>query len=165
VNLAVDLDGVLAVWKKPDGYHEMGDEDPRWRFGVGEWVEGARDALRQLMEGGHRVVVHTCRATWPDGGEWPAVADFLESGGFSLALVDTDDSQMVRWEPLVRGAGGWERARAGEADGLVGIWIGRGKPIAHVYLDDRALLFDAEAGGWPRVLGVIRELEEGRPSV
>lgn len=32
-----------------------------------EWLPGALDALKTLLREGHRVIVHTCRANWPEG--------------------------------------------------------------------------------------------------
>lgn len=33
----------------------------------GEWLPGAQDALRRLKKRGYVVIVHSCRASWPEG--------------------------------------------------------------------------------------------------
>lgn len=45
---AIDWDGVLV--------------DPNQ-----DWLPGAVEALRRILKAGHRVIVHTCRANWPEG--------------------------------------------------------------------------------------------------
>jgi hypothetical protein len=49
MTVACDWDGVLA--------------DPQTQ----EWLPGAQQALRRILSAGHRVIVHTCRANWPEG--------------------------------------------------------------------------------------------------
>lgn len=131
MNVAVDLDGTLAHWR--GRWHVDGE-----RSVVGDWIDGAQEALRTLLERGDRVVVHTCRTTWEEGGSTGAVVAFLESGGFRTRLV----------------YGREMRATHDTSDDLlpteVGVWVGVGKPIAHLYVDDRAVLFD---GDWPATLG------------
>lgn len=39
--------------------------------------------------------------------------------------------------------------------GEVGVWVGRGKPIAHWYVDDRGVPFDTELLGWSRALEML----------
>lgn len=32
-----------------------------------EWLPGAQQAVRRMLHAGHTVIVHTCRANWPEG--------------------------------------------------------------------------------------------------
>lgn len=32
-----------------------------------DWLPGSKEALRRILSMGHRVVIHTCRANWPEG--------------------------------------------------------------------------------------------------
>jgi hypothetical protein len=128
VILAVDLDNTLA---------EGGDE------GVGPWKPGAVEALHEVLDAGGEVLVHTCRTGWGNGGGVAAVEEFLRSGGFAPCLVDTADrggSQVQVW------------AEPGEPGRRVGIWVGRGKPIAQAYIDDRAVAFN---GSWADVVAQL----------
>jgi hypothetical protein len=131
VNFAVDLDGTLAAWGED---HKL----------VGTWLNGAQEAVRSLLEDGHRVVVHTCRATWDGGGGLEAVAEFVRSGGFVPYLVMNWTDGDTHWLNLDRPS----HSHAVEAESVdplgVGIWRGTGKPIAHFYIDDRAIRFDGD---------------------
>lgn len=147
LNYAIDLDGCLATWERSEGY-----EQP-----AGGWVDGAQDALRAILSDPDTgtVVVHTCRATWPAGGGWQAVAEFLWSGGFRVAIVTEDDDEAGTLWTLV------EPPDGGQPDApTIGIWLGRGKPIAHVYIDDRTVQFTLELG-WERTVVVAKQVALG----
>jgi hypothetical protein len=134
LNFAVDLDGTLAEW----------DED---HFVCGTWKPGAQEALRTILTvptpGENRVIVHSCRATWAAGGGTRAVEQFILNGGFVPILVDQANQET------------WVSAReVGDVIELrVGIWVGRGKPIAHWYVDDRAIEFK---GNWETTLAAMQ---------
>jgi hypothetical protein len=140
VNLAIDLDGTLAEWDNqfvPYGQTK----------GTGGWLGGAREALEQLLEQGHRVVLHSCRATWEDGGGTEACEEFLRSGGFVPVRVV---GQEMAEGPHVRDLAPHERQ--------VGVWVGVGKPVAHWYVDDRAVEF---RGQWSVTLSQLELLDTG----
>lgn len=168
-NLVIDLDGTLARWRTG------GDE-----IQVGEWEDGARDALERLLLSDHRVTVASCRATWPEGGGVEAVLAFVRSGGFEAVpvvgvsefpvppghkrqnepepfrLVECDADGcthgLVGGDPCPRCNSMGVLAKPGE----VGVWVGRGKPLAHWYIDDRALVYGPEIGAdWPMILAMI----------
>jgi hypothetical protein len=106
-------------------------------------MPGAREALLEALDAGAEVLVHSCRTGWLNGGGVGAIEEFLRSGGFEPCLVDTEDrggNQVQVW--------------SGAEDGgrRVGIWVGRGKPIAQAYVDDRAVPF---AGSWADVLAAL----------
>lgn len=151
--LAIDLDGTLAEWESARA------EDPAANRVVGQWVEGAQDALWKLREAGHVVVVHTCRATWTAGGGLKAVATFLRSGGFvpfAVEYQDGDRDHFVEEWRWIMPDGDIDVSVCEPNPSLgdvrnVGIWFGRGKPVAHHYIDDRALRFLS----WPSMLLVV----------
>lgn len=89
-----------------------------------EWLPGALDALKTLLREGHRVIVHTCRANWPEGRS--SIEGKLESIGLRPA---------------------------GRKLSVVG------KPLADVYVDDRAVRF----AGWPATLRDI-PLDQAAPA-
>lgn len=177
MNVAIDLDGTLAHWRRPDDYATRAEDDPAWSFGVGEWIDGAQDAVIRLVAGGNRVVVHTCRATWDAGGGTPAVVEFVRAGGFEpllvvgqemkgLVLPETDPVTVVNGEfntlAGAQGIGcvfdeGAERPERLAIKLNIGVWVGVGKPIAHAYVDDRGVTFDPEAG-WPTTLMMLEHL-------
>lgn len=93
MTIAVDWDGVLA--------------DPQSQ----EWLPGAQAALRKIIAEGHTVVVHTCRANWPEGAA--AVEAKLAAAGLAgvevvgkpRADVYVDDRAVHfdrDWEPVLR---------------------------------------------------------------
>lgn len=136
MNVAIDLDGTLAAW---DADHTV----------CGAWLPGAREAIEELLAQGNNVVVHTCRATWEEGGGLKSVAEFLRSGGFAPCKVVTSGGRAI-WFDLD------ERPEDGPHN-RVGIWVGHGKPIAHWYIDDRAISF---RGNWDMTLAQLA-LAEG----
>lgn len=138
LNYAIDLDGCLAEWAPSDGFYAA----------CGAWVEDAQEALRELLADRDTgtVLVHTCRATWPAGGGWHAVAEFLWSGGFRVAIVTEDEPDGTDSKTI------WTLVDSALPDGpTIGIWLGRGKPVAHVYIDDRVVRFDKKVG-WRRTI-------------
>jgi hypothetical protein len=117
---------------------------------VGSWIDGAAAALQRLMAAGHHVCVHSCRATWEVGGGTDAVREFLLRESFIPVLVVGMEQQLV--DPMLRHVNGLRPDRC-----EVGIWVGVGKPVAHWYVDDRGVSFDAERG-WPFMLDVLLAL-------
>jgi hypothetical protein len=145
LNIAVDLDGTIAEWSG------TGTD-------VGEWIEGARDALVSLRTSGHAVIVHSCRATWDAGGSWMGIARFLKTGEFTPYAVtarDLGEGQITIWQRIYERDGvlsfGLEPPVTDrQLDTMsIGIWVGRGKPIAHAYIDDRAVAY--RPGDWPKI--------------
>lgn len=120
MNLAIDLDNTLAAYV---------NDQPH----CGDWLEGAREALDQLLILGHKVCIQTCRATWEEGGGLKECKRFFAEVGFHPVVVTAP-----RWSEHVDSA-----ARE------VGIWMGVGKPIAHYYIDDRGITY---RGDWGAVL-------------
>jgi hypothetical protein len=144
MSLAIDLDGTLANWLSD--HAQMGD-----------WKPGARDAVQRLRDDGHKIIVHSCRSTWDAGGGVAAIARFLRAGGFIPFAVSVGPRQNEEWRFVSPGG---HIKRAAETDGVVGIdvraigiWVGKGKPIAHYYIDDRAIRFK---GNWQETLDEIR---------
>lgn len=78
-----------------------------------EWLPDALEALRRLLRDGHRVIIHTCRANWPEG--LASIEAKLEQAGVSGVRVWTEhgkphahlyvDNLAVRfdgdWRPIV----------------------------------------------------------------
>lgn len=87
-----------------------------------EWLEGAQEALRALLKSGFTVWIHSCRANYQAGQE--LVVSKLLASGFE------------RW------------IRSGDLE----LWLGEGKPLAAIYIDDRALRFE----DWNNLIPDIR---------
>lgn len=94
----------------------------------GDWLPGAKIAVNALLEEGVGVIVHTCRTTWEAGGGVDSVLKVLRDAGFEPELCEES------WS--------WP-------GGKLGVWIGKGKPVAMAYVDDRAVRFE---GDWLAVL-------------
>jgi hypothetical protein len=113
----VDLDGTLVQGRWP---------------GLGEWIPGAREALRAFLDAGYRVRVFSCRLhsknldeTTPRDGvdhlyEQMRVRKLLTDAGFPEVEIVFED-----------------------------------KPAAVLYLDDKGLRFD---GSWKRTLRQVKRL-------
>lgn len=99
------------------------------RFGdlenPGTWLDGAPEALRALLKSGRQVVIHSCRANWDQGRE-TIYTKLLEAG-------------LERW------------IRSGDLD----IWLGEGKPLGLVYVDDRGFRFP---GSWTDLVPELKAL-------
>jgi hypothetical protein len=87
-----------------------------------EWLPDAPTALTQLLAEYHTVIIHTCRANWPEG----------------LAQVEAKLEETI--------AKPW-RTSLGDRLKIVG------KPLADVYIDDRARRFE---GDWHTLLSNLR---------
>lgn len=117
MKIAIDLDGTLCQWKRGPGHG----------YEIGEWIPGAQDALHLLLASGHKIYIHTCRATWLEGGGYEGVREFFDRHGFHAPQVE--------------------------------IWNSIGKPIAAVYIDDRAVTF---RGDWNEtILEMLRMVGVG----
>jgi len=123
---AIDLDGTLIAW----------GEDHRV---PGPWLPGAKEALQALVLGGHEVIVHSCRVTWPPGGGLDGVVALLAKAGFAPYLVEVSPESGLH----IRHAAASSAPRP-----ALGVWVGQGKPVADLYIDDRALAFD---GDWAAI--------------
>jgi hypothetical protein len=66
--VCIDWDDTLVGYKK-HGVH-------------GDWLPGAQDALRFLKRRGYTVIIHSCRANWPEG--LAEITGLLEAAGFKL---------------------------------------------------------------------------------
>lgn len=168
--VAVDMDGTISAWT------ESGHS-------AGEWMDGARDALVDLLREGIAVVVHSCRVTWEAGGGLASVMEFLSSGGFEPVPVVGMGEGIVpfgckrqdelRPMGLVNCTAGCDPTTNVSVDapvcetckgvgvlaelGEIGVWVGQGKPVAMAYVDDRAVLLPAD-GGWAEAMPKVREL-------
>lgn len=120
--VVVDWDGVCVEDKWPE---------------MGEWLPGAKEGLRALLDAGYKVRIHTCR----------------------LHNKDLDEETLV--SPEQRRAE-WERVRSmlGEAD----LWevdiVNEDKPPATYYVDDKAIRFE---GDWQKVLDQVIKKEYADP--
>lgn len=87
-----------------------------------KWLPYAEESLRTLTRDGHTIIVHSCRANWPEG----------------LASI---------------------YAKLQAAHLPIEVWTGEGKPVADLYLDDRAVFFN---GDWPTLLGLLRQATDAK---
>lgn len=119
MTIAVDLDGVLHAFTS--GWHGVTViEDPP--------VEGAIQWLNDVVEAGHKVIIHTSRFARPE--DYPDGAKYHDgSGGIAV-----DIAHAIRMWLLNNGARGY-------TIGQLQFHMGYGKPHSHVYIDDRAWRF------------------------
>jgi hypothetical protein len=66
-SVAIDFDDTLVGYKK---------------YPRGEWLPGAKLALKRLKRRGYTIVIHSCRLSWPEGRQ--EVIGILEAAGFQL---------------------------------------------------------------------------------
>ncbi len=122
--------------------------------GAVRWAEGAREfVFGALADPEIRLVIHTCRATAHPARPAPAgeVEEFYRTG---RASKDAERSWELRAELNAFMA----------KENLVGrldVWEGPGKPLADVYIDDKA-----EQPDWARLAGElgVRLAREARPA-
>ena len=114
--IAIDLDGTLVERRWPE---------------LGEWKPGAVEAVRELLDQGHKVFVFSSRLnpTWMEG--------VLKQPAVRYAQI-----QEVR--TMLDNAGLQE----------VTIWDGE-KPYWHVLVDDRCLWFPGRSRSWRLMLPKI----------
>jgi hypothetical protein len=79
----------------------------------GPLMRGARVAMESMFNAGHRIIIHTCRVN-------PEVNDGVEIEMARDTIADALQKHMLPYHE---------------------IWIGAGKPVADLYIDDRAVRF------------------------
>lgn len=127
------------------------------RFGAGGvWLPGAADGLRTLLGEGYAVTVASCRVTWgPEG--LTQIVEKLEAEEFTPMLVVSEvDSAIVGKHPLLSPAllAKCPTVRLSPPAGMLGVWIGCGKPVGSLYVDDRGVEFTND---WEGVLELVHE--------
>ncbi len=106
--------------------------------------------------------------------EWPGMGDWLPHAVEGLKLLHEEDGgvviQTLRTSPFEPGSTTLRRDAADVAfevervrrkldeAGLesIGIWPNEGKAPGKKYLDDRAVVFDAQRGGWRKVIRSVQ---------
>ncbi len=115
VVFAVDFDGTLV---QPD------------LEGVLQWVPGALEFLRGALARGIKIIIHSYRLTLSTDGAGVGDADYYWRTGLiaSSFLLEGWASRQQLVETL----------QAAEILDQVSLWEAPGKPLADVYVDDRA---------------------------
>lgn len=85
--VAVDWDGVLVG-------------------GGQEWLPGAVDGLHALARR-HKVIVHTCRANWPEGRQ-SVLSRLAEAGFSSLDVYPKPEAAVYLDDRALRFTGSWD---------------------------------------------------------
>jgi hypothetical protein len=125
VKVAVDLDHTLLgsyVWP-----------------GLGEWLPGAKEALRELVDAGHTVYIFTYRTsqTGFGGTDVPMTVRFAQMDMIRNLLDDADLTE-------------------------VGIFDGHGKPYYDLLIDDRAMRFPRNRkNAWLRIMPAVHARLKG----
>lgn len=121
--VCVDLDGVLAKLDKWEGVEKFGPVIP-----------GARFFLEELRREGFKIVIHTVRCS-PDVN--PKPEDWTIRNPWDLPDAPGSGTDASVWaDYLVTLVRRWLNANDLTFDE---IWYGRGKPLADIYIDDRAV--------------------------
>jgi GTP cyclohydrolase I len=104
-----------------------------WHDGTiyGKPMPGAKEFLHSLIQEGHTILIHSTR-----------LHDRQVFGSWSENQV----RQVIKW---------WDEYRMP----LVQFWTSPGKPLAHVYIDDRAIHFN---GCWNKVVDTIANRFPGK---
>ena len=143
--VCVDLDGVLAKLDKWEGVERFGPVIP-----------GARFFLEELRRKGFRIIIHTVRCS-------PDVNPPIEEGNLPSGPKWLPGGRVAFWTTyLVDLVRQWLTENDLPFDE---IWSGRGKPLADIYIDDRAVgcrpQDDPEAfkNAVLRAQGVVHKLE------
>ncbi len=136
MNIAIDLDGTIAEWEKGVDYSSSGNK-------IGKWIPGAKEAIDSFLEKGYGVIIHSCRATWKEGGGIESICNFLITGGYAPAVIHDSNGEMsITFE-------GVDDITKDFNKQFVMVWAGEGKPIASYYIDDRAIEFK---GNWQEIV-------------
>lgn len=105
---------------------------------MGEWYPGAAEAVRTLVDAGHRCFIYSARVSpqWPDGSERSPAQVFMAVQGVRQLL---DDAGLTE----------------------VGIWSGSGKPHWDILVDDKCVRYPRSKRGWkvvlPKVLAYVKD--------
>jgi hypothetical protein len=108
--IVVDFDGTLVKQAWPE---------------IGEWMPGAKDAMRAFNNAGYHIVLFSARlSTFDPWGNERTDADVAAEVAKVRHTLDTAGLSFVR------------------------IWTASGKPGGAVYIDDRAERYGGRAGSW-----------------
>lgn len=111
--------------------------------GMGDWLPGAVDALRELSSRGKTVI-------------------------YSLRTHNYEVDDVTPRRPVDQVDETLAIRRMLDEAGLHDIEVypnGRGKPPGKFYIDDRAVVFSGDPDGWERVLDEITEREKVRSTI
>lgn len=115
-NIALDLDGTLVEKKWPE---------------IGEWLPGAREGVRELLDAGHHCYLYSARlSAYHPSGDPKDPATLLAQRAAVRQLLD--------------------EAGLEEVD----IYEGN-KPFWHLLIDDRAMRFPGRRNSWKRIVPAI----------
>jgi predicted mannosyl-3-phosphoglycerate phosphatase (HAD superfamily) len=67
MDIAVDFDGTLVDQQL-------------------QWLPGALEALQRMVKAGHKVIIHSCRANWPEG--MASIEHKLQAAGLGIPIWD-----------------------------------------------------------------------------
>jgi hypothetical protein len=114
LRIAVDFDGTIVAAQAPLAF-----------------LPGAADGLRALKLAGHYLILHSARCTPMDAA--PAIEEeagrFYETGEVPARAEDSW-ARFSEMREFLRGAGTW--------DLFDDVWQAPGKPMADLFVDDRA---------------------------
>lgn len=132
--IAIDFDGTLVEDRSPLVFRP-----------------GAKEALVRLRQHGHSLILHSARCTWrPVGTENPNEAGEFWQTGRAPPWADDVWARFDEMRTFLQQQGVWELFDK--------VWQDPGKPLADVFIDDRAVV-----PYWPVIVEEYAPALEGSP--
>lgn len=143
--IAIDFDGTVVSDKR--AYDDL--DSPL------EFMPGAKEALYALKDAGHTLLLYSARANKALTGEDPSVDPLHRAGVRNRKQTPENQAlNVARYEQMVRFC---EEELPGIFDAIDdGV---QGKPSAHIYIDDKAVMYGPLGWNWRQIAEIYGEEE------